>query len=127
MRLGLRARRAPRAARAESRLSRTEEQAGAVFAALADPTRREIAQLLASDGPLTQTELARRLPITRQGVAKHLAALQEAGLVEPTRAGRESRFALTPAPFATAALWMAALGAEWDARLHALRRLLERG
>ena len=97
-----------------------------MFAALADPTRREIAQLLASDGPLTQTELARRLPITRQGVAKHLSALAEAGLVEASRSGRESRYTLTPAPFAAAALWMAALGAAWDTRLEALRRLLER-
>jgi DNA-binding transcriptional ArsR family regulator len=59
-------------------------------------------------------------------VAKHLGALAEAGLVEPSREGRESRYRLTPAPFATAALWMAALGAEWDARLDQLRRLLER-
>lgn len=99
---------------------------GAVFAALADPTRREIAQLLAARGPLTQTELARELPITRQGVAKHLAALAEAGLVEASREGRESRYRLTPAPFAATALWMAALGAEWDARLETLRRVLER-
>ena len=97
-----------------------------MFAALADPTRREIAQLLADEGPLTQTELARRLPITRQGIAKHLSALAEAGLVDASRAGRESPYRLTPAPFAAAALWMAALGAEWDKRLESLRRLLER-
>lgn len=97
-----------------------------MFAALADPTRREIAQLLADEGPQTQTELARRLPITRQGIAKHLSALADAGLVEASRAGRESRYRLTPAPFAAAALWMAALGAEWDKRLESLRRLLER-
>jgi hypothetical protein len=46
--------------------------------------------------------------------------------VEANRAGRESRYRLTPAPFAAAALWMAALGAEWDARLEGLRRLLGR-
>lgn len=96
-----------------------------MFAALADPTRREIARLLSESGPLTQTELARSLPVTRQGVAKHLAALADAGLVEPSRHGRESRFRLTPAPFEAAALWMAALGAEWDRRLEGLRSLLE--
>jgi DNA-binding transcriptional ArsR family regulator len=58
-------------------------------------------------------------------VAKHLAALADAGLVEATRDGRESRYRLTPAPFEAAALWMAALGAEWDRRLEALRTLLE--
>jgi DNA-binding transcriptional ArsR family regulator len=97
-----------------------------VFAALADPTRREIARLLADHGPQTPTELAAQLPITRQAVTKHLAALDEAGLVHSTRLGRETRYRLTPHPFEAAALWMAALGAEWDERLESLRRLLER-
>jgi DNA-binding transcriptional ArsR family regulator len=81
--------------------------------------------LLSERGPLTQTELARVLPVTRQAVAKHLAALGDAGLVEAEREGRESRYRLTPAPFEAAALWMAALGAEWDRRLDALRAMLE--
>jgi DNA-binding transcriptional ArsR family regulator len=97
-----------------------------VFAALADPTRREIAKLLAEQGPLTPTELARQLPITRQAVTKHLGALDEAGLVRSARHGRETRYRLTPRPLEAAALWMAALGAEWDERLEALRGVLER-
>jgi ArsR family transcriptional regulator, cadmium/lead-responsive transcriptional repressor len=97
-----------------------------VFAALADPTRREIARLLADRGPLTPTELAAQLPITRQAVTKHLIALDEAGLVDSSHRGRETRYRLTPRPFEAAALWMAALGAEWDERLESLRRLLER-
>src|SRR5712671_4072822 len=52
-----------------------------VFTALADPTRRAILAALASQGPATATDLAARLPITRQGIAKHLALLAEAGLV----------------------------------------------
>jgi DNA-binding transcriptional ArsR family regulator len=97
-----------------------------VFAALADPTRREIAKLLAEQGPQTPTELARQLPITRQAVTKHLGALDEAGLVRSSRHGRETRYRLTPRPLEAAALWMAALGAEWDERLEALRGLLGR-
>jgi DNA-binding transcriptional ArsR family regulator len=97
-----------------------------VFAALADPTRRQIAKLLADRGPLTPTELAAHLPITRQAVTKHLVALDEAGLVQSSRRGRETRYRLTPRPFEAAALWMAALGAEWDERLESHRRLLER-
>jgi DNA-binding transcriptional ArsR family regulator len=95
-----------------------------VFAALADPSRREIARLVSERGPLTPTQLAAELPITRQAVAKHLAALTEAGLVESERDGRETRYRLTPEPFEAAALWMAALGAHWDRRLDALRKLL---
>jgi DNA-binding transcriptional ArsR family regulator len=97
-----------------------------VFAALADSTRREIAKLLADQGPLTPTQLAAHLPITRQAVTKHLGALEEAGLVRWSRRGRETRYRLTPRPFEAAALWMAAVGAEWDERLEALRGVLER-
>lgn len=80
--------------------------------------------MLSARGPQTPTQLAAELPITRQAVAKHLAALAEAGLVESSRDGRETRYRLTPEPFEAAALWMAALGAEWDRRLEALRRML---
>jgi DNA-binding transcriptional ArsR family regulator len=95
-----------------------------VFAALADPTRREIVERLAHDGPQTPTTLAAGLPITRQAVAKHLHALDTAGLVAPARAGREVRYRLTPAPLTDAAGWMAGVGAEWDERLARLQRAL---
>ncbi|MGH9074912.1 MAG: ArsR/SmtB family transcription factor, partial [Acidimicrobiales bacterium] len=54
---------------------------GPVFVALADPTRRQVVRLLAEGGSATATELAGQLPMTRQGVAKHLGALGRAGLV----------------------------------------------
>jgi DNA-binding transcriptional ArsR family regulator len=97
------------------------DPAGAVFAALADPTRRYVVRCLAEGGPITATELAERLPITRQAVTKHLAALHEAGLVERSRSGRETRYRLTPDPFTDAAAWMADVGAGWERRLAALR------
>lgn len=99
--------------------------ADAVFAALADPTRREVLRHLAA-GPVTQTELAGRLPVSRQAVAKHLATLAEAGLVVPERTGREVRYRLTPGPMVEAASWMADVGSAWDRRLAALRGRLQR-
>src|SRR5258705_2603881 len=61
-----------------------------VFTALADPTRRAILATLAAQGPATATDLAGRLPVTRQAIAKHLALLAEAGLggAEPGERGR---------------------------------------
>jgi DNA-binding transcriptional ArsR family regulator len=95
-----------------------------VFAALADPTRRQLVEWLSKDGPATASELARRLPITRQGVAKHLAALQAASLVTAHKEGRDVRFRLEPEPLTDALEWMAALAARWDQRLNAFSRLL---
>ena len=101
----------------------TEERAGAVFAALADPTRRAMLRSLQAQPSLTASRLADELPITRQAVAKHLAALSSAGLVEGHREGRETRYVLTPAPLSEAMDWMADVGGLWDARL---RRLAQR-
>ena len=97
-----------------------------VFDALADPNRRRLLGFLAERETATATELAAELPVTRQAVAKHLAALAAAGLVEGTRQGRETRYRLTPAPLAEAAAWMADVGAQWDTRLAALGRNLSR-
>jgi DNA-binding transcriptional ArsR family regulator len=85
-----------------------------VFGALADPSRRQVIDYLAEQGTATATELTGELPMTRQAVAKHLATLADAGLVESERQGRETRYRLTEA------------GEEWDERLDALRRHLGR-
>ncbi len=94
-----------------------DEHVGAVFTALADPTRREVLRTLAAEPGLTASYLAGELPMTRQAVSKHLSALAGAGLVQARREGRETRYTLTPAPLAEAMEWMAAVGAQWDARL----------
>jgi DNA-binding transcriptional ArsR family regulator len=99
---------------------------GAFFAALADSTRRLIIEWLSGEGPATATELARRLPITRQAVAKHLAALERAGLVAGRKEGRDVRFRLRAEPLTEAMQWMAALAARWDERLDALADYLDR-
>jgi DNA-binding transcriptional ArsR family regulator len=91
-----------------------------VFAALADPTRRELMSLLGERESATATELARELPVTRQAIRKHLTGLADAGLVKSMRAGREVRYHLTPAPMTDAVAWMADVGAQWDERLASL-------
>jgi len=106
-------------------MSKRERDVDAVFQALADPTRRAVMRML-SDGPRTATEIAERLPVSRQAVSKHLVALDEAGLVRGERAGREVRYRLTPRPMAGALSWMTEVGAEWDERLERLRRHLRR-
>jgi DNA-binding transcriptional ArsR family regulator len=99
-----------------------------VFVALADPTRRAILARLASGGPATATDLAARLPITRQAIAKHLTLLAEAGLVtaEPGER-RRVRYRLRSAPMQVAQQFLAALTRDWDGRLAALKDHLDRG
>src|SRR6516164_7954255 len=96
-----------------------DDAPGAVFGALADPTRRQLLTALA-DHPATATELAGGLPISRQAVVKHLGALADAGLLERDRSGREVRYRVTPAPLSDAVSWIAHVGAQWDERLGAL-------
>lgn len=105
-----------------------EQQAVAVFTALADPTRRALLNELARRGPATVSDLARTLPITRQGVAKHLGQLVDAGLVcldQPS--GRRHPYRLDPAPIRAAQGWLAALANEWDDRLAGLAHYLDSG
>ena len=99
-----------------------ERRTGAIFSALGDPTRRQVIQALSQGGPTTATGLAAQLPVTRQAVSKHLAALADAGLVTATQRGREKLYRISPAPLTEAVTWMADLGARWDERLAALRR-----
>ena len=98
-----------------------------VFVALADPSRRAILAALAKGGPATATDLASRLPITRQAVAKHLGLLAEAGLVtaEPGER-RRIRYRLHSAPMQVAQQFLAALAWDWDGRLDALRDHLDK-
>jgi DNA-binding transcriptional ArsR family regulator len=104
----------------------TEAVAEQVFTALADPTRRAILATLAAAGPATATDLAARLPITRQAVAKHLALLAEAGLVtaEPGER-RRVRYRLRSAPMQVAQQFLAALARDWDSPLAALKNHLD--
>jgi DNA-binding transcriptional ArsR family regulator len=103
-----------------------ESVAEQVFVALADPSRRGILATLAAEGPATATDLADRLPITRQAIAKHLALLAEAGLVtaEPGER-RRVRYRLRSAPMQVAQQFLAALASDWDGRLEALMDHLE--
>jgi DNA-binding transcriptional ArsR family regulator len=103
------------------------ERADLVFAALSDPTRRDLLASLSERGSGTATELARELPVTRQAVLKHLGVLADAGLAVSRREGREVRYRPTPAPLSDAMSWMAGVGAQWDERLAALERQLADG
>lgn len=97
-----------------------------VFAALGDGTRLSLLTRL-SDGEMRSiAKLSADTKLTRQAVTKHLRVLENAGLVESNKVGRESRFAFRPEPINEAQSYLAEVSQQWDAALSRLRAFVER-
>jgi DNA-binding transcriptional ArsR family regulator len=86
---------------------------GLVFAALADPRRRELLELLASSPDASAGTLAARLPVSRQAVAQHLTVLEQSSLVSRRRSGRQVVFTVRPEGLMVTADWLAARASAW--------------
>lgn len=95
-----------------------------VMAALGDETRWTILTAL-GEGDASASALAARLPVSRQAIAKHLAVLQDVGLVEPVKVGRELRFRVIGSTLNRTAQRLDAIGSEWDRRLAVIREIAE--
>jgi DNA-binding transcriptional ArsR family regulator len=96
-----------------------------VLSVLADETRwRILSEIGAAD--LSASALAGRLPVSRQAIAKHLAVLAEAGLVESVRAGREIRYRALGSRLSALANDLDAIGRRWERRLEVIKRIAER-
>jgi DNA-binding transcriptional ArsR family regulator len=102
-------------------------QVDRILAALADPTRRLVLEVLGDRRECSATTIARETPVSRQAVVKHLAVLDEAGLVAGQRVGREVLFQVRPEGLLVAASWMTELAAAWDHRLRRLKETAEQG
>ena len=97
-----------------------------LFRALADPIRRQLLDRLRARQGLTLAALIDGLPMTRQGVSKHLAMLEAANLVAVVRRGREKLHYLNPVPIQQiAARWIGAFEADRVAGLVEFKRRIE--
>jgi DNA-binding transcriptional ArsR family regulator len=96
-----------------------------LWAAIGEPTRRRLLDALLARGEATATTLAGELPVTRQAIAKHLAILDRAGLVEAHREGRELRYRVRPERLDEARRSVADVADGWEKRLGAIKRLAE--
>src|SRR5438445_13436440 len=94
------------------------------FAALSDPTRREIVQRLAK-GAARVTDLALPFDMSFNAVSKHVKVLERAGLVRRTRTGREHQIALDPEPIRRIAGWASRYERFWSDRLDKLEAFLK--
>ena len=95
-----------------------------VFAALGDETRWSILVAL-GEGDASASALAGRLPVSRQAIAKHLAVLEEVGVVTSSRVGRELQYRVLGVQLGEVAKRLDLLGAEWDRRLATIKRIAE--
>lgn len=93
----------------------------AVFAALADPARREILTRLARKGPASTGALTEGMGMTRQGASRHLATLESCGLIRSRRHGRVIFRELNPEALRGTQAWIDELSRQWDRRLDRLR------
>ncbi|MGP7999400.1 MAG: ArsR/SmtB family transcription factor [Streptosporangiaceae bacterium] len=96
-----------------------------LWSAIADPSRRQVLDLLVSNDEVSASWLAGRVPFTRQAVAKHLAVLERTGLVSRRKQGREVLYHVEAGRLDQATRAMAGLAAQWDRRLATIKRLAE--
>lgn len=95
------------------------------YAALADPTRRAILNRLRL-GRARVTEIARPLPVSLAAVSKHIAVLENAGLVRREIHGRDHYLFVEPARLTEAEQWISEYTAFWEHRADALVEHLNR-
>ena len=97
-----------------------------IFSALGDPVRLAIVARLCKDGPLPTIKLRQCAGrVSRQGITKHLQVLEDAGLVESDRVGRDRQWRLQAPQFAAIRDYLDWISARWDRRLERLRAFVE--
>lgn len=94
------------------------------FDAIADPTRRAILDLLRT-GEMPAGEIARRFPVSRPAIARHVGILRRAGLVRERRESRSRIYSLDPAGLASVDRWIAPYRLFWAARMTDLKHVVE--
>ncbi|WP_160010581.1 helix-turn-helix transcriptional regulator [Rhizobium sp. 18055] len=100
--------------------------AAALFAALGDPTRLSLLATLSDGHQRSITGLSGNSELTRQAITKHLNVLQQAGLVESTRVGRESHYRFRPDRIDTMRAYLDSVSRQWDDAIDRLRSFVER-
>lgn len=96
-----------------------------MWSAIADPSRRRVLDLVVSNGEVSASWLAGRVPFSRQAVSKHLVVLEDAGLVSRRKKGREVLYRVDADRLGQATRAMAQVAAQWERRLESIKRLAE--
>ena len=110
----------------KTQLSRLNKTAP-IFAALGDPVRLGMVARLCHDGPLPTIQLQQGTLVSRQAVTKHLRILEDAGLVQSRRVGRDRQWQLEARRLTEVRRYLDQVSAQWDATLERLRKFVEDG
>ena len=95
-----------------------------VYAALGDPTRRVILEMLARKGDLSATEIYGQFKVSHPAISQHLKVLRDANLVQVTRKAQQRIYALNREPLEQMEGWIERLTQLYDERYEALDRVL---
>ncbi len=96
-----------------------------VFAALAEPTRRSIVELLATHGQLSASDIGKEFPITAPAISQHLKVLREANVVQVEKQAQWRIYRINPAAIQEMESWSQQMRRLWNQRFDALDALLE--
>ena len=95
------------------------------FAALAEPTRRQILEMLAAEGQLTATDIASRFKVSAPAISQHLKVLREANLVLVERRAQQRIYRLNTEAVREIENWAGWMRRRWERRLDALDTFLK--
>ncbi len=96
-----------------------------MFSALADPTRRKIIEILATNGQLSATEICEKFPISPPAISQHLKILREAQLVRMEKRAQQRIYQLNPESLLVLQNWTNRITQIWNQRFDALEKVLE--
>ena len=112
-------------ARDRHSLARASRIHASVFAALGDETRLSLVAKLCESSPQSISRLTEGTRLTRQAVTKHLQVLQNAGIAQSLRVGRERQYGLDTKPIDSAKIYLDGVSRQWDEALARLKSFVE--
>jgi DNA-binding transcriptional ArsR family regulator len=94
------------------------------FAAVADPTRRKIIELLALQGQLSATQIADHFSISAQAISQHLKILRESEVLHMEKRAQQRLYRINPARMREIESWAQRVNQLWQVRFDAIATLL---
>jgi DNA-binding transcriptional ArsR family regulator len=96
-----------------------------MFSALADPTRRKIIEILATNGQLSASQICEKFPVSPPAISQHLKILREAELVHMEKRAQQRIYQLNPESLLVLQDWTHRITQIWNQRFDALEKVLE--